>query len=100
MNTTKKKSVPKVGRLQRKPLEDYNEWAILQEDRFVPVVPGMLKGFVSMQLRQEIKGNDDIMVIDDSDSTTGVTKKKKNRTKKREDSHKESNALEILGHSQ
>ena len=71
----------------------------MHNDGFVPV--GILKGFMSMQLRQDIKGNDDIVVIDDPDSTTGGAKKKKKKgSKKHEDSDKESNASEILGCSQ
>ena len=54
-----------------------------------------------MQLRQDIKGTVDIVVIDDLDSTTGGAKKKKKKlSKKHEDSDKESNASEILGCSQ
>ena len=64
------------------------------------VEPSNLKGFVSMQLRQEIKGTNDIVVIDAPDSTTGGTKKKKKTTKRLEDSNKESNASDLLACSQ
>ena len=63
--TTKKKNVPKEGRLRIKPLQDYDEWAILHEGGFMPVELSNLKDFVSMQLRQQIEGTDDIVVIDD-----------------------------------
>ena len=97
----KKKSVPKWGRLGIKPLQDYDEWALSPEGGFMPAGPSNLKGFVSMQLRQEIEGTDDIVVIDDLDSTTGGTKKKKKKTTKRlEDSDKESNASDVMAHSQ
>ena len=68
----------------------------------MPTELSILKGFVSTQLRQEIKGTDEIVVIDDPDSTTSGTKKKKKKktTKRLEDSDKESNASEILAHSQ
>ena len=62
-----------------------------------------LKGFVSTQLRQEIEGTDDIVIIDDPYSTTSGTKmkkKKKKTTKRLEDSNKESNASEVLVRSQ
>ena len=61
-----------------------------------------LKGFVSMQLRHEIEGTDDIVVIDDPDSTTSGTKmkKKKKTTKRLEESDKDSKASEVLAHSQ
>ena len=58
-----------------------------------------LKGFISMQFREEIEGTEDILVIDDPDSTTGGTKKKKKKkkaTKRIEDSDKDSNASEVL----
>ena len=62
--------------------------------------PSNLKGFVSTQLRQQIEGTNDIVVIDDPDSTTSGTKKKKKTTKRLEDSDKESNTSELLVHSQ
>ena len=69
----------------------------------MPAELSNLKGFVSMQLRQEIEGTDDIVIIDDPYSTTSGTKmkkKKKKTTKRLEDSDKESNASEVLVRSQ
>ena len=105
MAMTKKKNVPKEERLRIKPLQDYDEWAMSHEGGFMPVELSNLKGFVSTQLRQQIKGTDDIVVIvviDDLYSTkSGTKKKKKKKTIKRlEDSDKESNASELLACSQ
>ena len=99
---TKKKNVPKEGRLGIKLLQDYDEWAMSHEGGFMPAEPSNLKGFVSTQLRQQIEGTDDIVVIvviDDLHSTKSGTKKKKT-IKRLEDSDKESNASELLAHSQ
>ena len=75
--TTKKKSIPKQG--------------------------SNLKGFLSTQLREEIEGTEEILVIDDPDSTTGGTKKKKKKKKKatkRDEESEESNASDVLAWSQ
>ena len=64
--------------------------------------PSNLKSFVSTQLRHEIEGTDDIVLLDDPDSTTSgtKTKKKKKTTKRLEESDKDSNASEVLSYSQ
>ena len=69
----------------------------------MPVKPSNLKGFISMQFREETEGTEDILVIEDPDSTTGGTKKKKKKkkaTKRVEESDKESNASDVLAWSQ
>ena len=58
---TNKKNVLKEGRLGIKLLQDYDEWAMSNEGGFMPAELSNLKGFVSMQLRQEIEGTDDIV---------------------------------------
>ena len=98
---TRKKNVPKKGRLGIKLLQDYDEWAMSNEGGFMPVEPSNLKGFLSTQLRQEIERTNDIVIIDNPDSTTSGTKMKKKKTTKRlEDSDKELNASEVLAWSQ
>ena len=82
MSTTKKKNVPKEGRLRIKPLQDCDEWAISNQG-FMLAELSNLKGFVSIQLRHEIEGTDDIVVLDDPDSTTSGTKMKKKKKKKK-----------------
>ena len=67
--TTKKKGVLKQGSFGSKPLRDNDKWA------FGPVETSNLKGFLSTQLREEIEGNEDILVIGGSDSTTEGAKK-------------------------
>ena len=66
---TKKKSMPKQGRLGSKTLKDHDEWALMGDGGFMLAEPSNLKGFVSTQLRQEIEGIEDMVVIDDPDST-------------------------------
>ena len=98
---TKKKGVPKQGSFGSKTLRDYDEWALLGDGGFMPVEPSNLKGFISTQFREEIEGTEDILVIQDPDSTTGGTnKKKKKATKRVEESDKESNASDVLAWSQ
>ena len=101
VSTTKKKNVPKEGRLGIKPLQDCDEWAISNQGLML-AESSNLKGFVSTQLRHEIEGTNDIVLLDDPDSTTSGTKmkKKKKTTKRLEESDKDSNASEVLSHSQ
>ena len=101
VSTTKKKNVLKEGRLGIKLLQDCDEWAISNQG-FMLAELSNLKGFVSTQLRHEIEGTDDIVVLDDPDSTTSGTKmkKKKKTTKRLEESDKDSNASEVLSRSQ
>ena len=97
--TTKKKSMPKQGRLGS--IKDYDECTLMADGGFMPAEPSNLKGFVLTQLRQEIEGTEDIVAIDDPDSTTGGSKKKKKKATKRvEESDKESNASDVLAWSQ
>ena len=101
--TTKKKGVLKQGRFGSKTLGDYDEWGLSGDRGFMPAEPSNLKGFISMQFREEIEGTEDILIIDDPDSTTGGTKKKKKKkkaTKRVEESDKESNTSDILARSQ
>ena len=98
VSTTKKKNVPKEGRLRIKLLQDCDEWVISNQG-FMPAGPSNLNGFVSTQLRHEIEGTDDIVVLDDPDSTPSGTKMKKT-TKRLEEIDKDSNASEVLSHSQ
>ena len=76
-----------------------DEWAISNQGVML-AEPSNLKGFVSTQLRHEIEGTDDIVLLDDPDSTTSgtKTKKKKKTTKRLEESDKDSNASEVLSH--
>ena len=97
---TKKKGVPKQGSFGNKTNRDYDEWALLGNGGFMPVKPSNLKGFISMRFREETEGTEDILVIQDPDSTTGGTKKKKKATKRVEERDKESNASDVLAWSQ
>ena len=99
VSTTKKKNVLKERRLRIKLLQDCDEWVISNQG-FMPAGPSNLKGFVSTQLRHEIEGTDDIVVLDDPDSTPSGTKMKKKTTKRLEEIDKDSNASEVLSHSQ
>ena len=76
---TKKKGMPKQGTFGGKTLRAHDEWALTGDGGFMPAEPSNLKGFISMQFREEIGDTKDILVIDDPDSTTGGTKKKKNK---------------------
>ena len=62
----KKLKVGKEGRVGKKSLHTYDEWAMSSKKGFHP----SLKGFVSSQLREDLEANDDIKVIDNPDSTT------------------------------
>ena len=94
--------MPKQGTFGGKTLRDHDEWALTGDGGFMPVEPSNLKGFISMQFREEIGDTEDILVIDDPDSTTGGTKKKKKKkaTKRLEESDKDSNASDVLVRSQ
>ena len=95
----KKKGMPKQGSFGGKTLRDYDEWALSGDRGFMPAEPSNLKGFVSMQFREEIEGTEDILVIEDPDSTTGRTKKKKKKkaAKRVDESDKESNTFRCTG---
>ena len=100
---TKKKGMPKQGSFGSKPLRDNDEWALTVDGGFLPMDTSDLKGFISTQLREQIEGNDNILVIDGTDSTTEGAKKKKKKKKasrRTEESDKESNASEVLSRSQ
>ena len=99
---TKKKGMPKQGTFRGKTLRDHDKWALMGDGGFMPAEPSNLKGFISMQFREEIGDTEDILVIDDPDSTTGGTKKKKKKkaTKRLEESDKDSNASDVLARSQ
>ena len=97
--TAMKKGMPKQGSFGSKPLRDHDEWALMGDGGFMPVETSNLKGFISMQFRDELEGTEPILVIDDPDSTTGGAKKKKAR-RRIEESDKESNASEVLLWSQ
>ena len=60
----KKVKVGKEGRVGKKSLHTYDEWAMSSKNGFHP----SLKGFVSTQLREDLEANDDIQVIDNPDS--------------------------------
>ena len=76
---TKKKGMSKQGSFGSRPLRDHDEWALTGDGGFMPVETSNLKGFISMQFREELEGTEPILVIDDPNSTTGGTKKKKKR---------------------
>ena len=71
----KKGKVGKEGRVGKKSLHTYDEWALSSRKGFHPT----LKDFVSTQLREDLETNDDIQVIDNPDSTTSGAGKKKHR---------------------
>ena len=100
VTATKKKGMPKQGSFGSKPLREHDEWALTGDRGFMPTQTSNLKGFISTQLREELKGTEPILVIDDPDSTTGGTKKKKKASRRIEESDKESNASEVLSQSQ
>ena len=98
---TEKKGVPKQGTFGDKTLKDHDKWALTGDGGFMPAEPSKLKGFISTQFREEIGDTEDILVIDDLDSTTAGTKKKKKKaTKRLEESDKDSNASDVLAQSQ
>ena len=101
VTVTKKKGMPKQGSFGSKPLRDHDEWALMGDGGFMPVETSNLKGFISMQFREELEGTEPILVVDDPDSTTGGAKKKKKKASRRiEESDKESNTSEVLSRSQ
>ena len=71
----KKVKLGKEGRVGKKSLHTYDEWALSSRKGFHPT----LKDFVSTQLREDLETNDDIQVIDNPDSTTSGAGKKKHR---------------------
>ena len=100
--TTKKKGMSKQGSFGSRPLRDHDEWVLTGDGGFMPAETSNLKGFISMQFREEIEGTERILVIDDPDSTSGGTKKKKKKkaSKKLEESDKDLNASDVLAQSQ
>ena len=92
----KKVKLGKEGRVGKKSLHTYDEWAMSSEKGFHT----SLKGFVSTQLREDLEDNDDIQVIDNPDSTTSGAGKKKHRKRDRDSDEDSDDASLILGRSQ
>ena len=92
----KKVKVGKEGRVGKKSLHTYDEWAMSSKKGFHP----SLKGFVSTQLREDLEANDDIQVIDNPDSTTSGVGKKKHRKRDRDSDEDSDDASLILVRSQ
>ena len=92
----KKVKVGKEGRVGKKSLHTYDEWAMSSKKGFHP----SLKGFVSTQLREDLEANDDIQVIDNPDSTTSGAGKKKHRKRDRDSDEDSDDASLILVRSQ
>ena len=92
----KKVKVGKEGRVGKKSLHTYDEWAMSSKKGFHP----SLKGFVSTQLREDLEANDDIQVIDNPDSTTSGAGKKKHRKRDRDSDEDSDDASLILARSQ
>ena len=87
--------VGKEGRVGKKSLHKYDEWALLSRKGFHP----SLKDFVSSQLREDLETNDDIQVIDNLDSTTSGAGKKKHRKRDRDSDEESDDASLILARS-
>ena len=92
----KKVKVGKDGRVGKKSLHTYDEWAMSSKKGFHP----SLKSFVSTQLREGLEANDDIQVIDNPDSTTSGAGKKKHRKQDRDSDEDSDDASLILARSQ
>ena len=92
----KKVKVGKEGRVGKKSLHTYDEWAMSSKKGFHP----SLKGFVSTQLREDLEANDDIQVIDNPNSTTSGAGKKKHRKRDRDSDEDSDDASLILVRSQ
>ena len=92
----KKVKVGKEGRVGKKSLHTYDEWALLSRKGFHPT----LKDFVSTQLREDLETNDDIQVIDNPNSTTSGAGKKKHRKRDRDSDEESDDASLILARSQ
>ena len=71
----KKVKLGKEGRVGKKSLHTYGEWALSYRKGFHP----SLKDFVSSQLREDLETNNDIQVIENPDSTTSGAGKKKHK---------------------
>ena len=92
----KKVKVGKEGRVGKKSLHTYDEWALSSRKGFHPT----LKDFVSTQLREDLETNNDIQVIDNPDSTTSGAGKKKHRKRDRDSDEESDDASLILARSQ
>ena len=92
----KKVKLGKEGRVGKKSLHTYGEWALSSKKGFHP----SLKDFVSSQLREDLESNDDIQVIDNPDSTTSGAGKKKHKKWDRDSDEESDDASLILGRSQ
>ena len=95
-DATKKVKLGKEGRVGKKSLHTYGEWALSSRKGFHPT----LKDFVSSQLREDLETNDDIQVIDNPDSTTSGAGMKKHRKLDRDSDEESDDASLILARSQ
>ena len=92
----KKVKLGKEGRVGKKSLHTYGEWALSSKKGFHP----SLKDFVSSQLREDLESNDDIQVIDNPDSTTSGAGKKKHKKQDRDSDEESDDTSLILDRSQ
>ena len=93
---TVKKDAKKDGGIGKKRLHTYGEWQLLAKKGFHP----SMKDFVSSQLREDLESNDDIQVIDNSDSTTSGAGKKKHKKWDRDSDEESDDTSLVLRRSQ
>ena len=93
---TVKKDDKKDSGIGKKRLQTYGEWELSAKKGFHP----SMKGFMSSQLREDLESNDDIQVIDNTDSTTSGVGKKKCKKRDRDSDEESDDASLVLGRSQ